>query len=356
MDPGWALLIAVAAVAAAVVLFWPDRGLLWSWARASRASERVRTEDALKHLFDCEYQRRPGTLQSVAGALHVSASKATELLERMAQLGLVTSSEGSFRLTGDGRRYALRVVRIHRLWERYLSEETGLEPEKWHREAELLEHKTSPAEAEELSARLGHPRFDPHGDPIPTAGGEIAPPRGRPLTDLPVDDLAEIVHIEDEPSEIYSQLVAEGLHPGMRVRVLSSTPRRIAFEADAEEHVLAPVLAANLFVQRLEDDQEMAGPFERLSSLEPGEEGVVAGFTAMCHGPERRRLLDLGLIPGTVVRAEIRSPGGDPTGYRIRGAVIALRREQADQIQIEPRAALVAPPADVGDARREAVS
>jgi len=60
----------------------------------------------------------------------------------------------------------------------------------------------------------------------------------------------------------------------------------------------------------------------------------VVGIAAGCRGPERRRLLDLGVIPGTVVAAEMRSPAGDPVAYRIRGALVALRREQADLIHI----------------------
>jgi DtxR family Mn-dependent transcriptional regulator len=182
---------------------------------------------------------------------------------------------------------------------------------------------------------MGHPRYDPHGDPIPTAAGEIAPLQGRPLTELAVGELAEIIHVEDEPDAIYAQLVAEGLYPGMRVRVNESTPRRIAFEADAEEHVLAPVLAANLSVRPLPKEEEMRGPFGKLSGLAIGESARVAGLSKVVRGPERRRMLDLGLIPGTEVTAELLSAGGDPTGYRIRGALIALRREQAEQVQIE---------------------
>ena len=333
--PVIALLTAGAAVAVAVLLLWPVRGWLWRGLRALRATERVAIEDALKHLFDFEYNGRAANLQSVSGALAVSGNRAAEILARLQAQELVELEGGGYRLTAEGRRYALRIVRVHRLWERYLSEETGLDPAAWHNEAERLEHTTSVAEAEALAARMGHPSHDPHGDPIPTAGGEIGPPRGMPLTELAIGELAEIVHIEDEPEAIYAQLVAEGLHPGMRVRVNESTPRRVRFEADAEEHVLAPVLAANLSVLPLPQEEEMAGPFERLSGLAIGERGRVVALAPALRGAERRRLFDLGLIPGTEVEAELRSPGGDPTGYAIRGAVIALRREQADQVQVE---------------------
>ncbi|MGB3562242.1 MAG: FeoA domain-containing protein [Thermoanaerobaculia bacterium] len=334
-DPAIALLGALLLVAGLVALLWPDRGLLWRGLRAVRATERVLIEDALKHLFDCEYKGRIANLQSLSGALSVSGNRAAEILGRLEEQVLVAPTQAGYQLTPEGRRYALRVVRIHRLWERYLSDETGLDPEAWHDAAELREHTISAEEAELLSASMGHPRYDPHGDPIPTAGGEIVPPQGRPLTELPPGELAEIVHVEDEPPAIYAQLVAEGLHPGMRVRVNEASPQRLRFEADAQEHVLAPILAANLSVLPLPKEERMEGPFERLSGLDLGQQGTVVAISPVLRGPERRRMLDLGLIPGTVVTAEIRSPGGDPTGYRIRGAVIALRQEQADQIQIE---------------------
>lgn len=69
-----------------------------------------------------------------------------------------------------------------------------------------------------------------------------------------------------------------------------------------------------------------------LADLPVGQAGVVAELTL--RGPERRRLLDLGLVPGTVVVAEMRSPLGDPVAYRVRGATVALRREQARAIRI----------------------
>ena len=335
IDPALALIIALGLAAAAVLLLWPVRGLLWRWMRGLRATERVLIEDALKHLFDFEYKERVANVQSLSGALAVSGNRAVELLRRLQEQELVGVEGDGYRLTPEGRKYALRVVRIHRLWERYLAEETGLGPDAWHSEAEVREHTTSPEEAEELAVSLGHPRFDPHGDPIPTAGGDIAPLQGRPLTELAVGELAEIVHVEDEPDAVYAQLVAEGLFPGMRVRVIESGPRRIAFEADAEEHVLAPILAANLSVLPLPREEEMHGPFTPLSSLDLGERARVVALSPVLRGAERRRMLDLGLIPGTEVTAEIRSPGGDPTGYRIRGAVIALRRDQADQVRIE---------------------
>ncbi len=73
----------------------------------------------------------------------------------------------------------------------------------------------------------------------------------------------------------------------------------------------------------------------RLSSLKPGELGKILNILPECKGAERRRFMDLGIVPGTIVSAEFNSPGGDPTAYSIRHSLIALRKEQADYISIE---------------------
>ncbi len=335
-NPIVALLIVVLATAAGVVLFWPVTGLWWRWRRGMRASDRVRIEDALKHVYDCEARRQPCTLQSLSGALGVSGNRSAEIVERLGQLELVTSVGGLVTLTSEGRSYALRVIRVHRLWERYLSDQTGVAPTEWHAQAEQREHEMTADEADALAASMGFPRFDPHGDPIPTSSGEIVPPSGKPLPDLEAGQAGEIVHVEDEPEALYAQILAAGLHPGMRIRVLESSPRRVRFEADGEEHVLAQVVASNLSVVALEEHTPAEEAFSRLSGLQLGESATVVGLSGACRGPERRRLLDLGIVPGTVVEAEMRSPGGDPTAYRIRGALIALRREQADWIHVTP--------------------
>ena len=335
MGPLLSLVAVTAVLALGVALFWPVHGLFWRARQLLRSSERVQIEDALKHAYDCEYRKTPCTLHSLAGALSLSGSSAAALIARLEELRLVEEADRSYRLTADGRSDALRVVRIHRLWERYLSDETGLDPTEWHAEADLREHSTSPQEADSLAVSMGEPRYDPHGDPIPTAEGDIAPRRGQPLSELSAGQVAEVVHIEDEPASVYAQLVAEGLYPGMRVRVLEKTPRRVRFEGDAEEHVLAPVLAANLTVIVTDDDVPVEEQSLRsLSALEPGESAQVTGISALCRGLERRRLLDLGIVPGTRVAAELRSPSGDPSAFRVRGALIALRREQADLIHV----------------------
>jgi DtxR family Mn-dependent transcriptional regulator len=240
-----------------------------------------------------------------------------------------------FHLTAAGQEYALQVIRAHRLWERYLADETGFPEDEWHDRADRMEHTMSQAETEALSARLGHPIHDPHGDPIPTATGDFVPHGGQSLTTIAGGQAARIVHLEDEPAVIYAQLVAEGLHPGLIVRVLEASPERIRFLADGKEQVLAPILANNVSVTPLSEAEASAAvATETLADLKVGEMAKVVGISPACRGLERRRLLDLGILAGTTVSAEMVSPSGDPTAYRVRGALIGLRQEQAALIHI----------------------
>jgi DtxR family Mn-dependent transcriptional regulator len=156
-----------------------------------------------------------------------------------------------------------------------------------------------------------------------------------PLPALKAGAVARIVHVEDEPDAVYAQLVAARLHLGVTIRVLESSPDRIRVEAEMQEHVLAPIVAANLAVEPISDVLEPVSADLFLSSLPIGHEATVVDISPACHGVERRRLLDLGVVPGTVVRAELSSAAGDPIAYRIRGAMIALRKTQADMIHVK---------------------
>ncbi len=337
IDPLFALLIGIGVLLAAGLMFWPQSGLFWRLQKRRELTEKVLIEDTLKCIFKCERNQKTATVESLAGALSISLAHASEILALTQSRGLLELSENSFHLTDAGKRTAIQIVRAHRLWERYLADTTGFDEGDWHQQAERLEHKLSEAEMDRLSASLGHPTHDPHGDPIPTRRGEWVSHGGIPLSDLASGTPARIVHIEDEPDVIYAQIVAEELHPKMVVEIDEITANRIRFWTDDQEHVLAPIVAANISVIPLageNHDYQIEGV--PLDSLKPGQSGVVTGISSLSRGTERRRLFDLGIIPGTEIDVEMVNPGGDPTAYRIRGSVIALRSNQARLIKVKP--------------------
>ena len=335
VDPALALLVFSALVGLGAVLFWPRSGVVPRLARTSRLTERVLLEDALKHVYTCESIGRVSTLESIAGQLEISTGKAADLLSRLADAELVRSLESGPKLTDAGRESALRLVRSHRLWERYLADRTGVPAGEWHAEAERMEHALSAEEADALAARLGHPAWDPHGDPIPTPGGALPEVDRLTLAGAAPGRTVEIVHLEDEPREIYDALLADGLGLGARLDVVERSGNVVRVRARGREWPIAGVVARNVTVRVLPEGESADEPVETLLDLRPGETGRVADISPACQGSQRRRLLDLGVVKGTEIEAELVSATGDPVAYRIRGALIALRREHAEWIRIE---------------------
>ncbi len=326
-----------------LAVVWPRRGILARLTRLSRMTERVQLEDALKQLHHTVSAGQPATVESLAGALEVRRGVALRLTERLAERGLAEASDGRLMLTEAGQAYALRMVRTHRLWEQYLADRTGLAPAEWHEEAERKEHALSEAQTEALSARMGHPRYDPHGDPIPTTTGEMPVRVGRPLSSLAPGTAAVITHLEDEPREAFQRLLDLGLRPGARLRLLSVTPTEARFRFDGRDLVLSSVVADQITADALPPSEEIDERcYPTLAELAPGDSARVVRLAAALQGPQRRRLLDLGVVPGTLISVAFASPGGDPSAYMIRGALIALRKTQAELIQVEAQPERVA--------------
>jgi len=334
-DPLVSLIIGTFILAALIAFFFPDRGLLALWRRNAIDEKKEALEDALKHVYDCEYHTLSCTFSSLAGHLHSSTDKAAEITEMLESMGLITVDHQKLHLTDEGRSYALRVIRVHRLWERYLADQTSFKETDWHTEAEKVEHTLTPEEADNLAAQMGNPLIDPHGDPIPTALLEIPGHRGVPLNSLEKGDIARITHLEDEPTAVFAQLIAMGLSKGMQIQVIEKKPGKIKFEANGEENILAPALASNITVAKIEDKSEILDDFTPLSSLKVGETGIVKGISKALRGQQRRRLMDLGVVPGSSIAPELESRSGNPVAYRIRGASVALRRQQSDLIYVD---------------------
>ena len=309
----------------------PARGCRLS---ASGMKDRIRGEDALKHLHECEYQGLPATLESVAGALGRPRGAVADVLAELQGNGWVRVEGLRFFLTDSGRAYARRLVRAHRLYETYLARHDGAGELTWHPRAETREHELSTDQLAEMARELGHPRFDPHGDPIPTARGELAPLQGVSLLEWPTGCGAIVLHVEDEPRPVYEELVRRGVAAGMRLEILGRAADSLRCRVEGALIDLTLPMAANLRVRARTPAEEAPPETCRLSTLRPGERATILGLTSACRGPERSRLLDLGVVPGSEVTLDLPGPFGSPNGYRLRDALVALRREQAEQILV----------------------
>ncbi len=335
VDPTFALLAFAVLGTVAILVFWPRVGIAARLVHSARITERVLLEDALKHVFTCESIGRICSVESLAGQLSVSTGKAATLLSHLAESELVSSEELGPRLTLAGRESALRLVRAHRLWERYLADRTGVPAGEWHARAEQVEHTLSEEDTDALASRLGHPAWDPHGDPIPTPGGELPEIDRLTLAGVEPGRTVEIMHLEDEPREIYDALIADGLGLGAHLDVVSRSEQIVQLYAGGRDWSMSGVVARNVSVRVLPEGACADAPVQTLEDLELGDFGRVIGISPACQGSQRRRLLDLGLVKGTEIEAELVSAAGDPVGYRIRGALIALRGDQAAWVRIE---------------------
>jgi DtxR family Mn-dependent transcriptional regulator len=339
MSPASNLILFLAVLVVVVLLVAPRYGLIHLIRSRWRDLERIQLEDALKYLCDREGRGTTAGLSAMADALRVSSGRGVALVEKMQRAGLVTVLDGRILLSSQGRSYALEIIRAHRLWERYLADETGVDPVRWHALAERREHALTPVETDALARRLGNPRFDPHGDPIPTADGEMPQEPSVSLSQLGEGEMGRVVHVEDEPDAVFEQLVALGLYPGMEVRVTSRSAERIAFDSNGRGLDLSQIAAGNVFVVRISaaERQVLEEARETLVDLGQGETAVVARISPACRGLERRRLMDLGILPGTRVEYDRRGLTGGLTSYVVRGTRIALRDEQAQMITIHQK-------------------
>lgn len=337
MDPLLSLLFGIVVILLFLLLFYPERGIVARQRNARVSKERILIEDTLKSLFDNEYKGMPSSIRALAGTLHITLDRATELVPKLEGLRLINASDkNDLKLTEDGRSYALRVIRIHRVWERYLADETSFEERQWHHAADLKEHRMSLKDADKLASRIGHPVVDPHGDPIPSSAGDIPDYNGIPMNELDPGDIARILHIEDEPEAIYRQLLAMGLYPGMELRVIESSPERIRFEFDGEERILAPMFAANITVQEKVLEKLSIDKGTTLNLIEKGDKAKVLGISKACRKQQKRRLMDLGIVPGTEIEVSLESVGRNPKAYKILNTLIALRERHASLIYVEP--------------------
>ncbi len=182
-------------------------------------------EDYLKAIWSLSQAGETASTSRLAEALQVAAPSVTGMVKRLAEQGLVEHLPyRGASLTDQGRRIALRVVRRHRLLETYLVRKLGYTWDAVHDEAERLEHAVSDDLIERIAAALDDPRFDPHGDPIPTAAGEMMEYETVSLAELGAGNRGQIVRVENESGDRLRWLAEAGLVPGVRLTVLAQQP------------------------------------------------------------------------------------------------------------------------------------
>ena len=156
----------------------------------------------------------------LAAAMAVTPGTATTMIKALAEANLVTYEPRSgVRLTRAGEQLALHVLRRHRLVELFLVKVLGLDWSEVHDEAEHLEHAVSDKVLERIDHLLGHPSVDPHGDPIPTSKGKVAPQKLLSLAECEPNQLLRIARIADQEPAFLQFLHRSGLTPGVTLTI-----------------------------------------------------------------------------------------------------------------------------------------
>ena len=180
-------------------------------------------DDYLKTVYaHTEWQPSPITPSQLAAKLGIAPSSVTEMVKKLAASGLVSHVPyGAVRLTEDGEQRALAMLRRHRLIETWLVREFDYAWDEVHDEAEVLEHTISDRLLEGIDARLGRPRFDPHGDAIPDAAGVVRRDPFVLLADADPGHVGRVLRVDDRDPQLLRALESAGLEIGGEVVVVA---------------------------------------------------------------------------------------------------------------------------------------
>ncbi len=192
-----------------------------SAAEPSAAGPSAAIDDYLKTIYHhTEWQPDPITPSQLAAELKLAPSTVTEMVQKLAAHNLVAHRPyGPVSLTDAGRVRAASIIRRHRLIETWLVREFDYAWDEVHDEAEVLEHTISDRLLEGISARLDHPRFDPHGDAIPDASGEVDREPFVLLGDARIGHTGRVLRVSDRDPALLRALESVGIDVGHTVTV-----------------------------------------------------------------------------------------------------------------------------------------
>jgi DtxR family Mn-dependent transcriptional regulator len=199
-------------------------------------------DDYLKTIYHhTEWQAARITPSQLAAELGLAPSTVTEMVQKLTAQDLVSHRPyGPIALTDAGERRAAAIIRRPRLIETWLVREFGYSWDEVHDEAEVLEHTISDRLLEGISARLGHPRFDPHGDAIPDADGRVEREPFVRLDEARLGHTGMVLRVSDRDAALLRALETAGIDVGHTVTVTG----REAVQVDDGASVELPVGAA----------------------------------------------------------------------------------------------------------------
>ncbi len=189
---------------------------------------------------------------SVAKAMQTSAASVTDMVKRLSDKGLVNYARyKGVTLTDSGRSLATNLVRRHRLWESFLVDKLDFKWNEVHDIAEELEHINSPELIQRLDAFLDHPRFDPHGDPIPSADGKFTLRKQVLLAELPEGASGKVVGVKQDSDDFLTHLDKIGLQLNTDVKVTGhfAYDDSVSLSFNGLHRTVSTQVAGNIYVK-----------------------------------------------------------------------------------------------------------
>ena len=191
----------------------------------------VAEENYIKSIYHLQQINESVSTNALADHLKAKPASITDMLKKLQAKSLLNYNPyKGFRLSREGNKAALIIIRRHRLWEFFLMDQLHFSWEEVHEVAEELEHVRSKKLVDKLDAFLNFPKFDPHGDPIPDATGKISLQQQLPLSDLPLNKQAVITSVQNQASELLSFLSSRNIIIGTKLEV----KRRLPFDNSVE--------------------------------------------------------------------------------------------------------------------------
>lgn len=210
-------------------------------------------ENYLKAIFHLQEAEGMVTTNALANELRTRPASVTDMLKKLkTQKLLLYEKYQGFRLTNEGRKVALQIIRKHRLWEYFLVEKLQFGWEEVHEMAEELEHISSKKLIDRLDEFLGFPKSDPHGDPIPDSQGKFAMRQDLCLMELPVNKPAQVSNISDQSPEILELLSHKNIGIGTRLEVRKKFAFDNSMEIKIKNHpsiTISESVGKNVFVK-----------------------------------------------------------------------------------------------------------
>jgi len=209
-------------------------------------------EEYLEAIYKLQSDDRPLGTTELGRSLNVSAPSADQMVNRLSEKGLVRRGrDRGIRLTQDGEREALQLIRKHRLSERFLVDVLGLDWKDVHDEACKFEHILSTEVETRMSEMLCNPATCPHGHPIPGVDGTVALEAATPLSEMKQGSTAVIARIGEEKRDLLEYLATLGMMPGRRVRIEQIAPFRgpMLVDVDGATYALGREVAEKILVK-----------------------------------------------------------------------------------------------------------